>query len=71
MFHHVVIGIDPTYRTLFSSELSAAFRARSTEYIIVALDDHLNQVGVPDYGYTNKKQAQRLASRLNSLEKME
>ena len=69
MQYHIVVAISPTNATLFESDYRDVFTPRSTEYITVTLDEHFDQVGHPDYGYKNKRQAQRLAARLNRHEK--
>ncbi len=69
MLHYAVIAIDPTHKTLCESEQGDKFTAKSKEYVIVALDDEYRQVGVPDYGYINRRKTQALADRLNRRER--
>lgn len=58
----IVVEIDVTHRTLLNS-LSSKFGEDSKEYILVELDENDKQIGVVDYGYVARIEAERIASR--------
>ncbi len=69
MLRYCVVAISPTYATLYGSDYAKDFTPKSTEYIIVALDENFRQVGKPDYGYTSRRRVERLVTRLNKHER--
>lgn len=59
----MVIEIDITYRTLFS-DAGSKFTRDSKEYVIVELDHNDRQIGVVDYGYPSRSDAERVCRTL-------
>lgn len=58
----IVVEIDVTHRTLLNN-LSSKFGEDSKEYILVELDQNDKQIGVVDYGYVTRSEAERVASK--------
>lgn len=58
----IVVEIDVTHRTLLG-EAGLKFNEDSKEYILVELDQNDRQVGVVDYGYLTKRDAERICER--------
>lgn len=55
----IAIEIDVTYRTLFS-RVGSEFTEDSKEYILVQLDENGKQIGDIDYGYSKRRDAERV-----------
>ena len=62
----IIVEIDVTHRTLLNN-LSSKFSEDSKEYILVELDQNDKQIGVVDYGYVTRSEAERIASRRANL----
>lgn len=56
----IVVEVDVTHSTLLSN-LGPKFTEDSKEYILVELDENGKQIGDIDYGYSKRRDAERVA----------